>query len=236
MRTVLVTGAAGRIGRSLRQILARHYHFRCLDLKPISEVEDAIAADVTDFDAVFRAMAGVDAVIHLAGNPDPKQPWEDVYGSSIAGTYTVFEAARRAGVGKIIYASSNHVSGWREVAGEERITPEMPVRPDSLYGVGKVFGEALGRFYADKYGMSVICLRIGSFLDRPEGKRTLKTWCSPRDLAQLVQKCLDRDRLGFQIFYGVSDNPGRIWAIENARTSVDYRPRDNAESERHHIN
>lgn len=233
MRTVLVTGAAGHIGRSLRQLLAPHYRFRCLDLKPISDTNEAIAADVTDFDAVFGAMAGVDAVIHLAGNPDPAQPWEDVYNSAIAGTYTVFEAARRAGIHKIIYASSNHVSGWWEAAGEEYITPEMPVRPDSLYGVGKVFGEALGRFFTDQYGMSVICLRIGSFLDRPEGDRTLKTWCSPRDLAQLVQKCLDRDHLGFQIFYAVSDNTRRIWAIENARTSVDYRPRDNAESGRH---
>lgn len=150
-------------------------------------------------------------------------------GGGIAGTYNVFEAARRVGIKQLIYASSNHVSGWREVIGESDITPEMVVRPDSLYGVGKAFGEALAQFFVDQYGMSIICLRIGSFLPYPNSDRSLKTWCSPRDLAQLVQKSLDHQDLGFQIFYGVSNNTNRIWNIDNARQLIDYQPQDNAE-------
>lgn len=229
MRKVLITGAAGQIGRSLRELLAGCYQFRCLDLKPISGADDVIIADITDFEAVSQAMDGVDGVIHLASNPDVQQPWEDVYRGGIAGTYNVFEAARRVGIKQLIYASSNHVSGWREVMGESHITPEMVVRPDSLYGVGKAFGEALAQFFVDQYGMSIICLRIGSFLPYPNSDRSLKTWCSPRDLAQLVQKSLDHQDLGFQIFYGVSNNTNRIWNIDNARQLIDYQPQDNAE-------
>ncbi|MBS0015922.1 MAG: NAD(P)-dependent oxidoreductase [Arthrospira sp. SH-MAG29] len=229
MRKVLITGAAGQIGRSLRELLAGCYQFRCLDLKPISGADDVIIADITDFQAVSQAMEGVDGVIHLASNPDVQQPWEDVYQGGIAGTYNVFEAARRVGIKQLIYASSNHVSGWREVIGESDITPEMVVRPDSLYGVGKAFGEALAQFFVDQYGMSIICLRIGSFLPYPNSDRSLKTWCSPRDLAQLVQKSLDHQDLGFQIFYGVSHNTNLIWNIDNARQLIDYQPQDNAE-------
>lgn len=228
MRKVLITGAAGQIGRSLRELLADYYQFRCLDIKPIPNVDEAIIADITDFEAVSQAMVGVDGVIHLASNPAVEQPWQDVYQGGIAGTYTVFEAARQGGVKQIIYASSNHVSGWREIIGEQYITPAMAVRPDSLYGVGKVFGEALAQFFVDKYGMSIICLRIGSFLEFPYSDRTLKTWCSPRDLAQLVQKSLDHENLGFQIFYGVSNNTHGIWDIENARQLINYQPQDNA--------
>ena len=191
MQRILITGAAGQIGKSLRQYLEKSYKIRCLDIKPIPDAKDFWLVDISDFKALQKAMKSVDVVIHLAGNPSLHQPWDDVYNSSIGGTYNVFEAARQSGIPKVIYASSNHVSGWLEVEKEPIITPDMPVRPDSLYAVGKVFGEALGRFFADKYQMSIVCLRIGSFKNNAQAQnshsRIAQTWCSPRDLAQLVE-------------------------------------------------
>lgn len=233
MKKILLTGAAGNIGMSLYQHLKNYYNFRCLDIKPVPEAEEAIAANITDFKAVQSAMHDIDAVIHLAANPNINQSWEDVYTSGIAGTYNIFEAARQAGITKIIYASTNHVSGWREIEGEKMIVPDLPARPDSLYAIGKAFGEALGCFFVDQYKMSVICLRIGSFVNKPEGltpgDRLLKTWCSPRDLSQLVQRSIDCENLGFQVFYGVSGNTNRFWDISNATELIGYQPEDNAQ-------
>ena len=232
-KTVLLTGAAGQIGTSLRQHLGEHYHFRCLDRERVT-AKNAKTVDIKNFKAVLKAMHGVDAVIHLAANPSCGQAWEDVYTSGIGGTYNVFETARQSGVKQVIYASTNHVSGWREIDQEPHITPDLPVRPDSLYAVGKAFGEALGQFFVDQYGMSIICLRIGAFAAVPHFQspddRNLAIWCSPRDLAQLVQRSLERDNLGFQIFYAVSGNTRCFWDISNARSILEYEPQDNAEA------
>jgi nucleoside-diphosphate-sugar epimerase len=232
-KIVLLTGAAGTIGTSLRLLLQEDYHFRCLDRRRVPDAKDVKVADITNFQAVFKAMWGVDAVIHLAANPNVDQSWQDVYTSGIGGTYNVFEAARQAGVKRIIYASTNHVSGWREVLQEPQIKPEQPIRPDSLYAVGKAFGEALGQYFVDRYEMSIICLRIGTFTAVPKlnspNDRILATWCSPRDLAQLVKRSLEHDNLGFQIFYAISGNTRRYWDISNAQALLGYEPQDNAE-------
>lgn len=232
-KTVLLTGAAGNIGMSLQHYLGETYHFRCLDRKRIPQVKDMRVVNIENFRAVLQAMRGVDAVIHLAANPRIDQPWQDVYTSSIGGTYNVFEAARQAGVKQIIYASTNHVSGWREAKQEPQITPEQVIRPDSLYAVGKAFGEALGQFFVDRYGMSIVCLRIGAFKADPTlyspNDRLLAVWCSPRDLAQLVQRSLEQDNLGFQIFYAISGNTRRYWDITNAQALLGYDPQDDAE-------
>lgn len=233
-KTVLLTGAAGAIGVSLRQHLHELYHLRCFDRVRVTDALDVRVADVNNFRAVQQAMRGVDAVIHLASNPSVDQAWNDVYTTGIQGTYHVFEAARQAGIKQIIYASSNHVSGWREIQRESHITPEQLVRPDSLYAVGKVFGEVLGQFFADQYDMSIICLRIGSFKSEPKlyqpNDRILATWCSPRDLAQLVRRSLEQENLGFQIFYAISGNTRRYWDISNAQTLLGYQPEDDAEN------
>lgn len=228
---VLMTGATGRIGCSLRQLLDHEYNFHCLDQQPLPHGEDGITADILDFPAVLAAMTGMEAVIHLAANPNPQQPWSEVYTTGIAGTYNVFEAARQAGVAKIIYASTNHVvAGWEEE--KKQISSELPVRPDSLYGVGKAFGEALGHFYADHYHLSVICLRIGSFQVAPQfqniNQRSARIWCSPRDLAQLVSQCLQQEQLGFQIFHAVSNNQQGYLDFRNAERQVGYQPQDNS--------
>ncbi|HEY9693248.1 MAG TPA: NAD(P)-dependent oxidoreductase [Oculatellaceae cyanobacterium] len=235
IKHILITGAAGVIGTSLREHLSQHYNFRCLDINAIPNTNNMIIADITNFKAVLEAMQGVDAVIHLAANPKLNQAWDDVYHSSIGGTYNIFEAARQAGVTKVIYASTTHVSIWPDIKQQVLITPEMPVNPDTLYGVGKACGEMLGRFYTEKYNLSVICLRIGWFKLKPEInnpdqlQRFIRTWCSPKDLAQLVRRSLDTDNLGFQIFYAVSNNRQRFWDISNAQKLVGYQPEDDAE-------
>ncbi|MEC4982479.1 MAG: NAD(P)-dependent oxidoreductase [Oscillatoria sp. PMC 1068.18] len=228
---ILLTGAAGQIGISLYQYLSLQHDCRCLDINPIPDAEDSVTADILDFEAVATAMEGRQTVIHLAANPSPKQSWEDVYTVSIAGTYNVFTAAKEAGVKKIIYASSIHVTkGWEKH--KKKIRSDLPVRPDSLYGVGKSFGEALGRFYADEYNICVICLRIGAFISEPHfsdlNQRVAKAWCSPRDLAQLVSKCLEKDDLGFQIFNAVSNNKNGFLDFSHAKKQVGYQPKDNS--------
>ncbi len=234
MKKVLLTGAAGHIGTSLRNYLGNKYHFRCLDIKQVEDEEDVITADITHFEAVLNAMEGVEAVVHLA-HPGFDRPWEDVYANGTAGTYNVFEAARRAGVKKIVYASATAVLGWREMKEGKRVSPDMPVHPNSLYGVGKATGELLARYFVDMYQMSIICLRIGSFYVDPPFPQSLNddilhTWCSSEDLAQLVYRCLETDGLGFQVFYGVSNNKRRLWDIANARKLVGYRPTGDAEN------
>jgi nucleoside-diphosphate-sugar epimerase len=232
-KVVLLTGAAGSIGTSLRYELGSEYHFRCLDRIRVRDAQDVRVADINNFKAVLKAMRGVDAVIHLAANPNVDQSWQDVYTSGIGGTYNVFEAARQAGVKQIVYASTNHVSGWREIEGSPLIEPDQLIRPDSLYAVGKAFGEALGQFFVDRYDLSIVCLRIGWFKTEPKlyipNDPLLATYCSPRDLAQLVKRSLDRPDLGFQIFYAISGNTRRYWDISNAQLLLGYEPQDNAE-------
>lgn len=234
MKTILITGAKGKIGTALCSYLQPSYRLRCLDLESIPNIPDAIVADVNDFQAVCSAMAGVDAVIHLAANPNIEQDWQDVYTTGIGGTYNVLEAARQAGVKKVIYASSINVSNGQEIDEGQFLTPAQLPQPNTLYGVGKVCGEVLGRMFADRDRMSVICLRIGSFtatnqIEIPSEHRR-RNWCSARDLAQLVEKCLNADLSGFHIFYGSSGNTRNQMDLSNARTLLGYQPQDNAES------
>lgn len=229
-RTILITGAAGTIGVCLRRELADQYEFRCLDRHRIKDAVQVHRVDVTNLKAVLKAMKNVDAVIHLAANPAVDQAWEDVCQSGIQGTFNVFEAARRSGIKQIVYASSCHVSGGQQPP----ITPHQPVRPDSLYAVGKAFGENLGQYFCDQYDMSIICLRIGWFYEQPTiygpEDPCRSYWCSAGDLARLVHLSLITPKLGFQIFYGVSNNTRRCWDISNAQSLVGYNPQDNAET------
>jgi nucleoside-diphosphate-sugar epimerase len=233
MQTILITGANGNIGRVLCSALQSNYHLRCLDLQRTPNIIDPIVADVNDFPAVCTAMTGVDIAIHLAANPDREQAWQDVYTTGIGGTYHVLEAARQAGVKKVIYASSILVSSLQELQQGLTLTPSRLPQPDSLYGVGKVCGEVLGRMFATEYQMTIICLRIGAFTANNDLKISSefrrRNWCSGRDLAQLVEKCLQANLSGFHIFYGSSDNTHNQMDISNSRNSIDYQPQDNAE-------
>ena len=230
MQRILITGAAGEIGSVLRAGLAGNYPLlRLLDVRPCGKAgpgEEAVVADIADLDAVTAAARGIDCVVHLAGVPR-EGLWDQILPRNVAGTYNVFEAARRAGVKRVIFASSNHTIGFYRVG--RPVDEFLPVRPDSRYGVSKVFGEAVGRLYADKHGLEVAALRIGSFRREPGDFRQLSTWISHRDMVQLVRRCIDAPRFHFIVLYGVSANTRSRWDNPHAAL-VGYAPQDDAET------
>src|SRR5580658_10336499 len=231
MERILITGAAGKIGDALRKGLRGSYRLiRLLDIAPLGTAaagEELYAADIGDPAALEKAMTGIDCVVHLAGASEEAE-WQKVLPLNIAGCYNVFEAARRQDVKRVIFASSNHAVGFHQR--ERFIDNTVAPRPDSRYGVSKVFGEALGRLYADKYGLSVACLRIGTFRtpDRPVDTRGLLTWISHRDMVQLTRRCIDHLDYHFVIVYGVSKNLRSRWDNTNAKF-LGYRPEDDSE-------
>jgi uronate dehydrogenase len=172
-------------------------------------------------------MAGVGAVVHLAAAASTDASFEDVKAANIDGTYAVMTAAGRAGVPRAVFASSNHANGFAPRSVPAR--PGSGDRPDSYYGASKVFGEALGRLYADRYGMRVACVRIGSCMERPSKPRTLATWLSPADLVRLVTACLTSEQYGYCVVYGISGNTRRWWDLGPGE-AIGYHPRDNAEA------
>lgn len=200
---------------------------RLFDLRPVEAGpgEVSLTGDIADLAAVRKAIAGCEACVHLAAIP-VEAPFEEILHANLAGVWALFEAARREGCGRVVFASSNHASGYLPV--EERVGDAAPVRPDSYYGASKVFGEALGSLYHDKFGLRVACLRIGTALPRPLEERHLSTWLSPADLTRLVRACLTAPDLGFAIVYGVSANRRRWWDLEPGRR-LGYEPRDDAE-------
>lgn len=231
MTRVLITGSAGTIGRSLRTHLQGRYGE--LRLGDIAEQvapapgEKVLNLDIRDITAVEAAMQGVDCVVHLAGVPH-EDTWDHIRDLNIDGCYNVFEAARRQGVKRVVFASSNHAVGFHRRV--RVLDDQVQPRPDTRYGLSKVFGEGLGRLYADKHGMSVACLRIGTFRtpDRPSESRQLLSWVSHRDLAQLVQRCIDHPSYHFIVAYGVSNNTRSRWS--NAGIDfLGYAPQDDSE-------
>ena len=235
-KNILITGAAGQIGSTLRVGLKDRYRLRLLyhnTVLPAEPHEEICTGSITDLSKMTEVSEGMDAVVHMAGYPWVESTFEEVLHSNIVGTYTVFEACRQARVKRIVYASSNHVTGYHEIEGVYT-TPEMPVRPDGYYGVSKVFGEALGRYYVDAFGLSVICLRIGtcraeSDVKNRKSDRILSTWLSLDDVVQLVWRSIEAESIQFGIYYGISDNTRAYWDIENARKELGYAPEDNAE-------
>ena len=229
---ILITGPRGRVGTQIVPLLREHFVLRLLDTKVLHPEEDdeVVQADIRDWETFRPACDGVKAMLHLAAVPDEDDFHTRLLPMNLAGVYNAFEAARQAGVPKVIFASTgqtvlNYGAGvW--------VTPEMPVRPSTVYGCTKVFGEALARHYADRHGMSMICVRICWFQGyESEGLRTRpemhREWCSPRDLTQLIVKSI-RSAIRFAIFFGVSNNTDRYWDISNAQQLVGYNPRDNA--------
>ena len=228
MKTVLITGAAGDVGTHLRRELAGRYKLIVSDRIPITDLREGetyVRGDVTSFDDMLAATKGVQAVIHL-GAVSTEGDWPMVRDINIDGTYNVFEAARQNGARRLIFATSNHAVGFYERT--ETIDHEVYPKPDSRYGVSKVFGEALGSLYADKYGMEVFNIRIGNVNPQPVDKRRLAIWISPRDLAQLVSIGIDHPDIRFEIVYGISDNT-RAWFDNSNATRLGYKPQDKSE-------
>jgi uronate dehydrogenase len=228
MKKILITGAAGDVGGHLRRELAGRYALRLSDIRPVADLaaeEEFIRGDCASLRDMLRATRGVDAVVHLGGF-SVEGPWETILRANIVGTYNAFEAARRNGARRVVFASSNHAVGFYDR--DETIDHRVYPRPDSRYGVSKVFGEALGSLYAHKYGMEVVCVRIGNVNPRPMDKRRLSIWLSPRDLAQLVSIAVDRPGVRFEIVYGVSGNR-RSWYDNANAERLGYQPQDDSE-------
>ncbi len=257
---VVVTGANGLIGRMVLDAWREDDRYAGVGVArkpgPYTDVE----TDITDLDALVAAFEGADAVVHLAATSAVQSSWDDVLPSNLIGTYNVFEAARRAGVERVVFASSNHAIGTNETENAPALFDlddgrvwdhHAEIRPDSLYGVSKAYGEAMARYYVDHHGLKAYCLRIGGTrgpedpshpdnlwqpqFDNDPAKLALRTrmravWLSPRDCLQLIERCLASDR-DWVLCYGISNNPRRFWDIEHAREALGYDPQDSPPAE-----
>jgi uronate dehydrogenase len=237
-KKVLITGAAGRIGRVLTEGLHERYQLRLLFNRTVLDQqydEEIIVGNLGDLEKMEEAVDGMDAVIHMAGNPSGGASFEETVEANVVGTHNIYEACKRKGVKRVIFASTNHVTGMYEKKGPIYTTWDMPVRPDSYYGASKAYGEALGRYYFDAYGLSVICHRIGSFqpvaaLVNRRSDRILSTWLSYKDTVQLAWRSIEAsEQVGFAIYYGISGNTRAYFDIQNAREEIGYEPEDNSE-------
>lgn len=226
MRVVL-TGAAGGIGQALRAPLrARASLVRLVDRKPIEDVaegEVGECVDLIDLPRLQEALRGMDAVVHLAAVPT-EDSYDRIAEANLRGTFNVLEAARLERVRRVVFASSNHTTGF--YGREERISPRDPVRPDTLYGVSKVFGEALGSLYADKFGLEVVALRIGACSDEPPEGAARPMWLSPGDMARLTWAALTAAGVRFEVVYGLSDTGSPWWDNGEAARRIGYEPHD----------
>jgi len=226
---ILITGAAGKIGAMVRPRMARDDRvLRLLDLRAPDEPgagEEVVVASVTDHAAVTAACADVDAVLHLGGHSG-EASWADTLSDNINGTYTVFDAAHRAGVPRVVFASSNHAVGFHPAgaAAPDYLFP----RPDTHYGVSKVAGEAIGSLFHDRYGLDVICLRIGACAPRPINERALGMWLSPDDCARLMEAAISVPAPGFRVVWGVSANTRGVFCLDEGR-AIGYEPQDDSE-------
>ena len=217
----------------LRARLARPGRvLRLLDVTPLAPPpgpgEESVTASVTDMAAMTAACAGAAAVIHLGGIPT-EDAWAPILDVNINGTYTVFEAARRAGVPRVVFASSNHAVGFAPRESFPVPDDASPV-PDTYYGVSKAAGEALAGLYARRYGIDAICVRILSCFDRPLNPRMLATWLSPDDVGRLFEACLAAPAPGFRVVYGVSGNTRGGWVSLDGARALGYQPGDDAEA------
>jgi nucleoside-diphosphate-sugar epimerase len=257
MKKVLLTGANGLIGSLVREQLAGRYDFRYLTHRPADF--PSVVADIADLDAIAPAFEGMDAVVHLAAASSPASAWDEVVADNIIGSYNIFEAARRASVGCVIFTSSNHaVSGYEMEAGPSLYDLDDPrmidehaeIRPDSYYGISKAAAEATGRYYSDVHGVRAFMLRIGWVMreDDPLGAdvshetvppltpeqtraRARAIFLSQRDCVELIRCCLDADAVKFGIYYGISNNPRQFYDLSNARRDLGYAPQDSAPRE-----
>jgi len=226
---LLLTGAAGGLGRVLRPRLKPWCTvLRVSDIADLGRAasgEELQPVALQKADEVHALLEGVDAVVHLGG-VSVEGPFEPILQANIVGAYNLYEAARKHGVKRIVFASSNHVTGFYRQ--DEVIGPSMPMRPDGHYGLSKAFGENLAQFYFDRYGLETVSLRIGSSFPEPKDRRMLATWMSYDDLERLVVASLTAPLVGHSVIYGMSDNTTTWWNNTSAR-HIGYRPQDSSE-------
>lgn len=230
MTTVLYTGGTGRMGRVIREGLAGRYDrvvlfARSAPDEPLHPGEELVLGELADLEGLAEAARGVDVIVHFGGIAD-EATYEQIRDVNIDGTYHVYEAARRAGVKRVVYASSNHVIGFHPsgvVLDETAL-----LRPDTYYGVSKAFGEALASLYHDKWGVESVLLRIGTMRPAPEDRRQLALWLSWHDAVELVRCSIDAGPVGCQVVYGCSANSEQWWNGQAGWKAIGYVPRDDA--------
>jgi uronate dehydrogenase len=229
---LLLTGAAGGLGSILRERLRPLTQVLRVsdlaDLGPARPGEEVHQCDLADKEAVRRMVEGVDAVLHFGGI-SVESAFEPILRANIVGVFNLYEAARKHRVRRVVYASSNHVTGYYRQ--DERIDADAPMRPDGLYGVSKCFGESLSRFYFDRHGIETVCLRIGSSFPEARDRRMLRTWLSYDDLTQLVTRALVTPDVGHTVVFGVSSNTG-LWYDNRKAAHLGFVPRDSADGQR----
>ncbi|MER0236510.1 NAD(P)-dependent oxidoreductase [Fulvimarina sp. MAC8] len=229
LERLLITGAGGGLGTLLRN---RLFHVAqtvrlsdVVDLGAAAENEEIVPCDLADRDAVQALVEGCDGILHLGGVSVEKS-FDTILPANITGVYNLYEAARVAGMPRIVFASSNHTIGY--YTQDTPLTNDVPMRPDGLYGVSKCFGEAVANLYHDKFGQETALVRIGSCFPEPRDHRMLSTWMSPNDFVSLIECVFRVPRLGCPVIWGVSDNDARWWD-NSAIAYLGWRPKDNSE-------
>jgi dTDP-4-dehydrorhamnose reductase len=231
---IVLTGANGQIGSWLRQSLRQpNRRIRLLDNERQRELEpgeqgEVITASVTDLDAMVQACEGADVIVHLGGLSTGGYSWQQYLEVNVNGTFCVLEAARRAGVARVVYASSHHAAGFYSTSSGVEAPDYLFPRPDTLYGVSKVAGESLCSLYHDRYGLDAVCLRIGSYRPRPSDQRALWNWLSPGDCTRLFEAAIACPSPGYRVVWGISANSRRKMSLGEAG-AIGYFPVDDAE-------
>jgi uronate dehydrogenase len=225
---ILLTGAAGGLGKILRERIRPWAEVIRLsdlaDMGPAGEGEEVVRCDLADRDAVLALMDGVDAVLHFGGI-STEAPFEAIMQANILGVANLYEAIHKAGVRRVVFASSNHAIGYYRTT--DMVDASMPPRPDSFYGVSKCFGESMSRYYYDRFGIETVCLRIGSSFPVPANKRMMSTYFSYDDLVEMLRCALFAPRVGHTIAFGMSDNDSVWWDNRHA-AHLGFRPKDSS--------
>jgi uronate dehydrogenase len=232
-KPVLLTGASGALGRMLaKELGAAGYALRLTDISPFPDPLPArakfVRADLNEALAIVRQAEGCGTILHFGGNAT-EQPFETILEPNIRGLYHIYEAARREGA-RVVFASSNHTIGFHErpKGNDAKLDFDCQFRPDGYYGLSKVYGELMGRLYWDKHGVENINVRIGSCQPKPMNARALSTWLSYPDLARMMVRCIEAERVGHCVIWGASNNPATFWGKDH-RDRIGWQPEDNAE-------
>ncbi len=228
---LLLTGAAGGLGRELRPRLKAYCDtLRLSDIQALQPVQAAAGEEIAlcplqDEAAVMKLVEGVDAIVHLGG-VSTEQPWTPILAGNIMGVVNLYEAARKHGVKRIVFASSNHVMGFYRQ--DEVVDAQSPPRPDGFYGLSKAFGEDVAQLYWDRWGIETVSIRIGSSFPEPKDRRMLATWLSYDDLERLVMAALTAPVVRHTIIYGTSDNQ-TSWYDNTLARHIGFRPLDSSD-------
>ncbi|TWI52462.1 uronate dehydrogenase [Pseudomonas duriflava] len=230
LNRILLTGAAGGLGKVLRETLRPYAEvLRLSDISFMDPAsgpqEEVVPCNLADKAAVIALAQGVDAIVHLGG-VSVERPFEEILEANIKGVFHIYEAARIHGIKRVVFASSNHVIGFYKQS--ERIDATAARRPDSYYGLSKSYGEDVASFYFDRYGIETVSIRIGSSFPEPQNRRMMSTWLSYRDLTNLVARSLFTPEVRHTIVYGVSNNRD-VWWDNHLAAHLGWEPQDSSE-------